>query len=122
VVDDDKVECPNAAFTRIQDAVDAASPGDEIHICKGVYVEQVKITKPLDIDADNVPSSCPPRCRRTQPVCLMARDRYGVAGLRCDWRFHLWSYRGWREQWHFGMRARPHWHFVSERVRGKSIA
>jgi len=53
VVDDDKVECPNAAFTRIQDAVDAASPGDEIHICKGVYVEQVKITKPLDIDADN---------------------------------------------------------------------
>ena len=53
VVDDDKVECPNAAFTRIQDAVDAASSGDEIHICKGVYVEQVKITKPLDIDADN---------------------------------------------------------------------
>jgi hypothetical protein len=53
VVDDDKVECPNAMFTHIQDAVDAASPGDEIHICKGVYVEQVKITKPLDIDADN---------------------------------------------------------------------
>jgi hypothetical protein len=53
VVDDDKVECPNAGFTRIQDAVDAASPGDEIHICKGIYVEQVKISKPLDIDADN---------------------------------------------------------------------
>ncbi len=27
VVDDDKVECPNAAFIHIQDAVDAASPG-----------------------------------------------------------------------------------------------
>ncbi|HEY4817161.1 MAG TPA: hypothetical protein VIH67_07000, partial [Candidatus Acidoferrum sp.] len=53
VVDDDKVECPNAAFTHIQDAVDAASPGDEIHICKGMYVEQVTIRKPLDIDADN---------------------------------------------------------------------
>jgi Periplasmic copper-binding protein (NosD) len=53
VVDDDKVECPNAGFTRIQDAVNAASPGDEIHICKGIYVEQVKITKALDIDADN---------------------------------------------------------------------
>jgi hypothetical protein len=53
VVDDDKVECPNAQFTHIQDAVDAASPGDEIHICKGIYVEQVAIRKPLKIDADN---------------------------------------------------------------------
>jgi hypothetical protein len=53
IVDDDKMECPNAAFTHIQDAVDAASPGDEIHICKGTYAEQVTIRKPLDIDADN---------------------------------------------------------------------
>ncbi len=53
VVDDDKVQCPNAAFTRIQDAVNAASPGDEIHICAGIYIEQVTIAKPLDIDADN---------------------------------------------------------------------
>ena len=53
VVDDDKVECPNAGFSRIQDAIDAASPGDEIRICKGIYVEQVKIGKPLDIEADN---------------------------------------------------------------------
>jgi nitrous oxidase accessory protein NosD len=53
VVDDDKVECPNAGFTHIQDAVNAASPGDEIRVCEGIYVEQVKISKPLDIDADN---------------------------------------------------------------------
>lgn len=53
VVDDDKQECPNAAFTRIQDAVNAASPRDEIHICKGVYAEQVTIKIPLDIDADS---------------------------------------------------------------------
>jgi nitrous oxidase accessory protein NosD len=53
VVDDDKVECPNARFTHIQDAINAASPGDRIHICKGTYVEQVAIRKPLDIDADN---------------------------------------------------------------------
>src|SRR5262249_49947383 len=53
VVDDDKVECPNATFSTIQAAVDAASPGDEIRICKGVYVEQVSIRKPLTIDADN---------------------------------------------------------------------
>jgi hypothetical protein len=53
VVDDDKIECPSAGFTHIQDAIDAASPGDEIHICKGIYVEQVRINKPLDIEADN---------------------------------------------------------------------
>ena len=53
VVDDDKVECPSAGFAHIQDAIEAASPGDEIHICKGSYVEQVKIGKPLAIDADN---------------------------------------------------------------------
>ena len=53
VVDDDKVECPNAGFTRIQDAIDAASAGDQIHICKGIYVEQVAIRKSLTIDADN---------------------------------------------------------------------
>src|SRR5260370_22920561 len=53
VVDDDKVECPNAGFPHIQNAVDAAGPGDEIHICKGIYVEQVTIRKPLNISADN---------------------------------------------------------------------
>jgi nitrous oxidase accessory protein NosD len=52
-VDDDKVDCPNARFSHIQDAIDAASPGDEIHICKGIYVEQIKIGKPLDIEADD---------------------------------------------------------------------
>ena len=53
VVDDDKVECPNAAFTRIQDAVDAAAPGSQIRVCKGTYVEQVSISKPLDLEADS---------------------------------------------------------------------
>src|SRR5262245_39308322 len=53
VVDDDKLECPNAGFTRIQDAVDAAAPGSQIRICKGIYVEQVTISKPLDVEADS---------------------------------------------------------------------
>jgi hypothetical protein len=53
VVDDDKAECPNAGFTHIQDAINAASPGDHIRICKGTYVEQLTIRKALDIDADS---------------------------------------------------------------------
>jgi nitrous oxidase accessory protein NosD len=53
VVDDDKVECPNAGFTHIQDAVNAASPGASIRICKGTYAEQVTINKPLEVHADS---------------------------------------------------------------------
>lgn len=53
LVDDDKVQCPSAAYTTIQSAVNAANPGDRIHVCPGTYPEQVTITKSLTIDADN---------------------------------------------------------------------
>lgn len=53
VVDDDKVQCPNAAFSNIQDAVDAATPGAVIRVCPGNYAEQVAIHKPLTIAADS---------------------------------------------------------------------
>src|SRR5664279_432493 len=53
IVDDDKAQCPNAGFTHIQDAVNAAAPGDTIRICSGIYVEQVVIRKSLDVNADN---------------------------------------------------------------------
>jgi parallel beta-helix repeat protein len=36
-VDDDGAQCPAAAFTDIQSAVDAASPGDTIRVCPGLY-------------------------------------------------------------------------------------
>jgi dienelactone hydrolase len=39
VVDDDKVQCPNANFTSIQDAVDYAAPWDTIVVCDGTYQE-----------------------------------------------------------------------------------
>ena len=53
LVDDDKVQCPSAAYTTIQSAVNAANPGDRIHVCPGSYPEQVTINKALTIDADN---------------------------------------------------------------------
>jgi hypothetical protein len=43
IVDDDHADCPNAQFTRIQDAVDAAPPGSMIKVCAGTYPEQVTI-------------------------------------------------------------------------------
>jgi nitrous oxidase accessory protein NosD len=53
VVAPNKNECPNAAFTQIQAAINAANPGDHIRICPGTYAEQLTIAKPLNIDADN---------------------------------------------------------------------
>jgi hypothetical protein len=53
LVDDDKVQCPTAAFTTIQSAVNAASPGDTIRVCAGTYAEQITISKSLTIRGDN---------------------------------------------------------------------
>ncbi len=39
-VDDDKADCPNAAFTSIQAAVNQAAPWDTVVICAGTYSEQ----------------------------------------------------------------------------------
>ena len=44
-VDNDFAQCPNAQFQSVQAAVNAASPGDSIRVCPGVYKEQVTITK-----------------------------------------------------------------------------
>ncbi len=38
-VDDDGVQCPNAEFEHIQEAVEYASPWDTIVVCPGVYDE-----------------------------------------------------------------------------------
>jgi Bacterial Ig domain len=38
-VDDDGVQCPSAAYSRIALAIAAAAPGDTISICDGVYLE-----------------------------------------------------------------------------------
>lgn len=44
LVDDDGVQCPTATHTTIQSGVNAASPGEQVLVCNGVYREQVHIT------------------------------------------------------------------------------
>lgn len=46
-VDDDVRECPNAHFTKIQDAVDFSREGDTVIVCPGTYIEHVKVNKSL---------------------------------------------------------------------------
>lgn len=53
VVGNNPATCPAAKFTTIQDAINAASAGDDIVVCSGTYKEQLSITKSLEIDADN---------------------------------------------------------------------
>jgi parallel beta-helix repeat protein len=43
LVVDDGADCPNADFTTIQAAVDAAEPGSTILVCAGIYYEWVVI-------------------------------------------------------------------------------
>ncbi len=53
VVGQNAAVCPGAQFAKIQDAVNAASPGDTIQICPGVYAEQVSISKALQVNGNN---------------------------------------------------------------------
>ena len=53
LVDDDKVQCPAATFTSIQDAINADNPGNLIRVCPGTYREQLSIDKSLSIEGDN---------------------------------------------------------------------
>lgn len=50
-VDDDGVQCPNAQFEHIQEAVEYANPWDTIVVCPGVYAES---SKPLNSAANPV--------------------------------------------------------------------
>src|SRR5438094_210094 len=64
VVDDDRANCPSATFSRIQDAIDAAFPGEVVHVCAGTYPEQLLVSKPIQIHG--VPGA------RVAPVGMVA--------------------------------------------------
>jgi parallel beta-helix repeat protein len=50
VVDDDRVQCPDAQYTTIQAAVAAAPAGATVLVCEGTYEEHVEIATPAKND------------------------------------------------------------------------
>jgi parallel beta-helix repeat protein len=53
MVDDDKAECPTAEFVAIGPAIAAAASGDILHLCPGVYRENVAVlNKSLTFQGD----------------------------------------------------------------------
>ncbi|RYP81446.1 hypothetical protein EKO23_23575 [Nocardioides guangzhouensis] len=49
VVDDDRLQCPDADLDTISAAVASAKPGDTVQVCPGVYPEVVQIDRPLTL-------------------------------------------------------------------------
>lgn len=45
----DKSICPNVKYSTIGAALTAAAAGDEIHVCPGLYPEQLIITRPVTL-------------------------------------------------------------------------
>ena len=87
-VDDDKADCPNAAFTSIQAAVDQAAPWDTVVICPGLYLEQSTPTS-----GNNSPSQAGSRngLTITKPLTLRGRGSeqgHDPPGERGDARRH----------------------------------
>src|SRR5262249_46524833 len=81
-VDDDGKDCANAGFTKIGDAVAAASDGDQITVCAGTYAEQVVTSKSLRFVGKGRPLLRP----GTLPVSLPSTmgDRAVTAALLVD--------------------------------------
>src|SRR5260370_28677428 len=87
LVSDRKTECGNAGFHSIQNAVNAARPGDTIHVCKGRYPEQVVVRKSVTLAGADGAVLVPTRMGRnasslSSGACLDAaifvRDAEGV--------------------------------------------
>jgi len=47
VVDDDRAQCASADYSTISAAVTAATAGDTIKVCAGIYPESVQVDKSL---------------------------------------------------------------------------
>jgi parallel beta helix pectate lyase-like protein/thrombospondin type 3 repeat protein len=72
VVDDDRVQCPQASATDIQTAVANAPAGSRIEVCPGLYLGPVVIDKPLHLLAVSQPGMPHvPQAAVHGPTCVL---------------------------------------------------
>ena len=88
LVDDNGVQCPSAAHTSIQAAINAANPGDKVFVCPGTYSEQVTIDESIKVKAHplwgahiNVPAGIAPTSGVAAAVAITA-DNATFRGFR----------------------------------------
>ena len=82
VVDDNKVECPSAQFSSIQEAVDAAAAGTEIRVCAGSYSEQVTITKSIKLIGERGSIVIPKDMKVNATNLAMYEDMFAVFSVK----------------------------------------
>ena len=72
-VDDDRQDCTAAAYTSVQDAIDAAAPGDTIAICPGTYAE-----------GNGLPNTSAVRIEKTLTLKGAGADLVTISPVRYD--------------------------------------
>jgi len=82
-VDNDHVECPDAEFSKIQDAVNNASPEDTIVVCPGTYTENVVVNKDhLTIKSESGAKSAIVQAPdSTGPIFAVSADHITISGF-----------------------------------------
>jgi parallel beta-helix repeat protein len=81
-VDDDRVERPDADFTSIQEAIDAANPGDTICVYSGMYYENLVINKTLSLIGQGPRRTIiSNRLYPTRPVIYVTADNVVIRGF-----------------------------------------
>jgi hypothetical protein len=78
-VDDDRKQCPQAAFTKIQAAIDASARIDVVRVCAGTYPEQ--LTLPAGAPGLFVASLPALAAHIVPPVPFLVPDRVGNPSL-----------------------------------------
>lgn len=81
VVDDDRVQCPKAQYTTINDAVLAASSGAHIKVCPGLYRESVQIDKPLLLHGERKNWATQRSARHRSPTIRLAKRFFSTPPL-----------------------------------------
>ncbi len=94
-VDDDLKDFPNADFTKIQDAVNAANDGDIIIVYPGTYIENIDIEKQLTIKSEGGAASTIVQSKYSNDHVFEVRANHvNISGFTITDSNGVWYYPG----------------------------